>query len=82
MRYGYRSFASLLALVGIMAIVGCGGGEEGSSESPTASIDNSTGGDGSTQGNAPAVPEEDPLRPKIKIDTSLGPIVLELDGEG
>jgi len=80
MRYGYRSFASLLALVAIIAIAGCGGGDEASSGTPTASIDNSSKSE-TTPGDESAQPTEDPSHPMVKVETSLGTIVLKLNKE-
>ena len=81
MSYRYRSFVSLFALVGILAIAGCGGDDEASSDSPTASIDNSSKDKDSAGDKDAAEKKKDLLHPLVRIETSSGDIVLKLDAE-
>jgi len=80
----WKPILSCLALAGLVATAGCGGSSENAS---TASIGGPGGekntaatGTKSTPKDTPA-PQQDPMHPRVVMETSLGRITLQLDRE-
>ncbi len=81
MKFGHTSFVTLLALLGFLVITGCGGGGEGSSDTPAASINGSPNGADGRGADGSGEPKEDPLHPLVRIETSYGDITVRLDAK-
>lgn len=85
MRIRFKPILTGLTAMVLLAAIGCGSDDTtdtSSEESPTTSINGPGGNQAtSTAGTTAGASDEDPLHPLVRINTSMGPITLELDAE-
>ena len=80
----FRQWTMVWLVVAVLPLaVGCGG--EGETEAPTASLseknDPEAAGQAPAERAAPPPPRSDNALPVVRIDTSLGPVTVQLDRE-
>jgi peptidyl-prolyl cis-trans isomerase B (cyclophilin B) len=76
-----RTVAASLAVVGLMALAGCGGGNGDSNSATEVSTKAGEGSAGGSSRKRSTEVQLDPLHPVVLMETSLGDIKVRLDAE-